>query len=48
MLVPALALGQTLALLASFLGIGALAGFLIAYIIGQVMAERKQNRSPDG
>jgi len=38
------ALGQTLALLATFLGIGVLVNVLIVYIIGQVLAERKQNQ----
>ncbi len=38
------ALGQTLALLATFLGIGVLANLLIVYIVGQVLAERKQNQ----
>jgi hypothetical protein len=44
MLVSANALGQTLALLATFLGIGVLANALIVYIVAQVVAERKQNR----
>jgi len=44
MLVSASALGQTLALLATFLGIGVLVNVLIAYVIGQVLAERKQNQ----
>ena len=38
------ATGQTLALLATFLGIGVIANLLIFYIIAQVMAERKQNQ----
>jgi hypothetical protein len=38
------AFGQTLALLATFLGIGVLANVLIVYIVGQVLAERKQNQ----
>jgi phage shock protein PspC (stress-responsive transcriptional regulator) len=38
------ALDQTLALLATFLGIGVIANLLIVYIIAQVMAERKQNQ----
>ena len=38
------ALGQTLALGATFLGIGVLVNVLIIYIIAQVLAERKQNR----
>jgi phage shock protein PspC (stress-responsive transcriptional regulator) len=45
MLLPAdVALGQTLALLATFLGIGVIANLLIVYIIAQVFAERKQNQ----
>jgi phage shock protein PspC (stress-responsive transcriptional regulator) len=43
-------LGQTIALLLTFLGIGVIANFLIVYIVAQVMAERKQNqegRRPD-
>jgi hypothetical protein len=36
--------GQTLALLATFLGIGVIANLLIVYIVGQVLAERKQNQ----
>jgi len=38
------ALGQTLALLATFLGIGVVANVLIIYVIAQVLAERKQNQ----
>jgi phage shock protein PspC (stress-responsive transcriptional regulator) len=38
------ALGQTLALLATFVGIGVLVNLLIFYIVAQVMAERKQNQ----
>ena len=44
MLVSADALGFTLALLATFLGIGVLANALIVYIVAQVLAERKQNQ----
>jgi hypothetical protein len=45
MLLPATsALGQTLALLATFLGIGVVVNGLIAYVVGQVFLERKQNR----
>jgi hypothetical protein len=44
MLVPADALGFTLALLATFLGIGVVVNVLIVYIVGQVLAERKQNQ----
>jgi len=38
------ALGQTLALLATFLGIGVIANALIVYVVAQVLAERKQNQ----
>jgi hypothetical protein len=38
------ALGQTLALLATFLGIGVLVNLLIVYVVGQVLAERQQNQ----
>jgi phage shock protein PspC (stress-responsive transcriptional regulator) len=38
------AFGQTLALLATFLGIGVVVNVLIVYIVAQVMAERKQNQ----
>jgi hypothetical protein len=38
------ALGQTLALLATFVGIGIVVNVLVAYIIFQVLAERKQNQ----
>jgi hypothetical protein len=38
------ALGQTLALLATFLGIGVLVNVLVLYIVAQVLAERKQNQ----
>jgi phage shock protein PspC (stress-responsive transcriptional regulator) len=38
------ALSQTLALLATFLGIGVIANALIVYIVAQVMAERRQNQ----
>jgi len=37
-------LGMTLALLATFLGIGVLVSLLIFYIVAQVLAENKQNR----
>lgn len=40
------ALGQTLALLATFLGIGVVVNLLIVYIVAQVLAERKQNHEP--
>jgi hypothetical protein len=38
------AFGQTLALLATFLGIGVIVNVLIVYIVAQVLAERKQNQ----
>ena len=41
------ALGQTLALLATFLGIGVLVNLLIVYIVAQVIAEHKQNQERD-
>ena len=36
-------LGQTIALLLTFLGIGVIVNVLIIYIVAQVLAERKQN-----
>jgi phage shock protein PspC (stress-responsive transcriptional regulator) len=42
-----IALGQTLALLATFLGIGVLVNVLIVYIVAQVMAERRENQERD-
>jgi hypothetical protein len=44
MLVSGSALGFTLALLATFLGVGVLVNALIVYIVAQVMAERRQNK----
>ena len=38
------ALGQTLALIATFGGIGVLVNLLIVYVVGQVLAEHKQNQ----
>ena len=38
------ALGQTIALLLTFLGIGVIANVLIVYVVAQVMAERRQNQ----
>jgi hypothetical protein len=38
------ALGQTLALLVTFIGIGLFVNVLIVYIVFQVLAERKQNQ----
>ena len=40
------ALGQTLALLVTFVGVGIFVNILVAYIIIQVLGERKQNREP--
>jgi hypothetical protein len=37
-------LGQTIALLLTFLGIGVIANVVIVYIVAQVLAERKQNQ----
>ena len=37
-------LGQTLALLITFIGVGIVANVLIVYAIAQVMGERKQNQ----
>ncbi len=37
-------LGQTLALLITFLGIGVLVNGLIVYIVAQVIVERRQNQ----
>ena len=36
--------GQTIALLLTFLGIGVIANVLIVYIVGQVLAERRENK----
>jgi hypothetical protein len=44
MLISANALGFTLALLATFLGIGVVVNALIVYVVAQVMAERKENQ----
>lgn len=38
------AAAQTLALLATFGGIGVLVNLLIVYIVAQVLAERRENR----
>jgi len=38
------ALGQTIALLITFLGIGVVANVLILYAVAQVFAEHKQNQ----
>jgi hypothetical protein len=45
-LIPAIqqSLGQTLALLATFVGIGVVVGVLITYIVAQVWVEHKQNQ----
>jgi hypothetical protein len=37
-------LGQTIALLLTFLGIGVIVNVLIIYVVAQVLAERKENR----
>jgi hypothetical protein len=45
------AVGQTIALLATFLGIGVIANVLIVYVVAQVLAERKENQErqhPEG
>ncbi len=46
MLIPASshALGQTLALIATFGGIGVIANLLILYVVAQVFVEHKQNQ----
>ena len=38
------ALGQTLALLATFVGIGIIVNVLIIYVVGQVIGEHRENR----
>ncbi len=38
------ALGQTVALIVTFIGIGVLVNLLIAYVVAQVLAEHKQNK----
>jgi uncharacterized membrane-anchored protein YhcB (DUF1043 family) len=45
-LIPAIdqSLGQTLALLATFGGIGLIVTLLVGYVIAQVFAEHKQNQ----
>lgn len=47
MILASQALGQTLALLATFLGIGVVANILILYAVGQVFAEHKDNQEHD-
>jgi hypothetical protein len=37
-------LGMTLALLATFLGVGVLVGMLVFYIVAQVLAEHEQSQ----
>jgi hypothetical protein len=44
MLIPADSLGFTLALLATFLGIGVIVNLLIVYAVAQAMTEHRQNR----
>jgi phage shock protein PspC (stress-responsive transcriptional regulator) len=41
------ALGQTLALIITFGGIGLIANVLILYIVAQVIGERKENREAE-
>ena len=41
------ATGQTLALIATFGGVGVIVTLLMAYVVGQVMAEHKQNKERD-
>jgi hypothetical protein len=36
--------GQTIALALTFLGVGVIAGLLVAYAVAQVLAERKENQ----
>jgi hypothetical protein len=36
--------GQTLALIATFIGIGVIVNVLVVYIIAQVLGERRQNQ----
>ncbi len=38
------ATGQTLALLATFIGVGVIVNILIIYIVGLVQAEHRQNQ----
>ena len=38
------ALGQTLALLVTFLGVGLVVNVVVVYIVAQGLAERRQNR----
>ena len=38
------ATSQTLALLATFLGLGVIVNVLVVYIVAQVLAERKENQ----
>jgi hypothetical protein len=44
LIVSSQALGQTLALIATFIGIGVVVNLLIAYVIAQVLGEHKQNQ----
>jgi hypothetical protein len=43
-IIAASAIGFTLALLATFLGIGLVVNAIVVYIVGQVLAERRANR----
>jgi phage shock protein PspC (stress-responsive transcriptional regulator) len=47
LIVSSQALGQTLALLVTFLGIGVVVNLLIVYIVAQVLAERKENQEAE-
>jgi hypothetical protein len=47
MLAMSPALGTTLALAATFLGIGVIVNVLILYVVAQVIAEHKQNQERD-
>jgi hypothetical protein len=44
MIIVGNALGQTLALLATFLGIGVVVNIIVVYIVGLVLAERRANQ----
>ena len=44
LVVASQALGQTLALAATFLGIGVIVNLLILYVVAAVFAEHKQNQ----
>jgi hypothetical protein len=46
MLFASAALGQTIDLIITFVGIGVLVNVLVVYVIVQVLGERKQNQEP--